>query len=88
MNSLTSPRFWMLYRRLPKQIREAARDAHRQFRNDPTHPSLHFHRLSVDPRLWSARVTRDIRAVGHRDGNTITWFWIGNHEEFDRIFPH
>ena len=87
MNSLTSPRFWVLYRRLPAAIRQAARDAYRQFLADPSHPSLHFHRLATDPRLWSARVTRDYRVVGLRQGNTMTWFWIGDHGEFDRTFP-
>jgi len=76
-----------LYRRLPESVRAAARETYRQFLADPTHPGLHFHRLAYDPRLWSVRVTRNHRAVGIRDGNTITWIWIGSHDEFDRQFP-
>ena len=25
------------------------------------------------------------RALGRRDGNTVTWFWIGSHAEYDRL---
>jgi hypothetical protein len=86
MNSVTSARFWRLYRQLPSQIRQAARDAYQQFAANPAHPGLHFQRLQYDPRLWSVRVTSNYRAVGIRHGDTITWFWIGDHEEFDKTF--
>lgn len=88
MNSQTAARFWRLYRKLPRNIRQAARVAYRQFRADPSHPSPHFHRLALASQLWSVRVTRDYRAVGLVLGATITWFWIGDHDEFDRTFPH
>lgn len=88
MKSHTSPQFWKRYRRLPAEIRQAARDAYQQFLADPSHPSLHFHRLVSDSRLWSVRVTRDYRAVGAVTADTILWFWIGTHEEFDRAFPN
>ena len=87
MNSLTVPRFWQLYRKLPRKIRQAARVAYRQFLADPSHPGLHFHRLAVSTQLWSVRVSRDYRAVGLLQGSTITWFWIGDHADFDRTFP-
>jgi hypothetical protein len=87
MISRTVAGFWQLYRKLPRKIRNAARVAHRQFRTDPAHPSLHFHRLATAPQLWSVRITRDYRAVGLVQGSTITWFWIGDHKAFDRDFP-
>jgi len=27
-----------------------------------------------------------LRAVAHREGDTVTWFWIGPHKEFDQLF--
>ena len=87
MNSETETGFWQLYRRLPKTIRQRARNAYQRFRANPAHPSLHFHRLASYPDLWSVRVTRDYRAVGLVEGNAITWFWIGNHKAFDLEFP-
>ena len=85
MNSQTVPRFWQLYRTLPRQIREQAREAYRLFESNPAHPSLHFHRLAGHPELWSVRVTRDIRAVGLVQRDTITWFWIGDHSDYDKL---
>lgn len=86
MNSFTTTRFWELYRELPEHVRVAARQAYQHFAENPAHPSLHFERLRSDPRQWSVRVTRDFRAVGIVDGDTIIWRWIGRHEDFDRNF--
>jgi hypothetical protein len=87
MKSQTLSSFWKLYRKLPNAIRQAARDAYRQFTRNPQHPSLHFHRLFNDPRFWSVRVSQTYRAVGILQGDTITWIWIGDHKAFDRAFP-
>ncbi len=87
MNSQTLPSFWKLYRELSLPVRRAARDAYQQFMANPQHPGLHFHRLFNDPRFWSVRVTRNYRAVGILQDDTITWVWIGDHKAFDRAFP-
>jgi hypothetical protein len=86
MISQTVPRFWELYRKLPREIRQAARDAYGKFSTNPAHPGLRFHRLAIASELWSLRITRDFRAVGIVDGNTITWNWIASHADFDRMF--
>jgi hypothetical protein len=66
--------------------RDAARHAYRMFAENPQHPSLRFKKLAGHDALWSVRVTLSVRAVGHRDGETMVWFWIGTHAEFDRRF--
>jgi hypothetical protein len=68
-------------------VRKEARQAYKLFASNPQHPGLHFHRLFNDPQYWSVRVTRDYRAVGIASGDTITWIWIGSHQDFDRAFP-
>jgi hypothetical protein len=79
--------FWLRYRNLPPEIKEAARRAHRKFRQTPAHPSLRLERLRKDPRLWSVRVTRDFRAVARRYENDVwVWIWIGSHADFDAQF--
>jgi hypothetical protein len=87
MNSLALPSFWKCYRKLPGGVRQAARNAYRLFISNPSHPSLHFHRLFNDPLYWSVRVSRNHRAVGILQEDTITWIWIGDHKAFDRDFP-
>lgn len=86
MNSATDPEFWQLYRQLPRRIRLGAREAYRRFDADPAHPGLRFHRLRTREEFWSVRITLDYRAVGLLEGDTITWFWIGTHSDFDREF--
>jgi hypothetical protein len=56
------------------------------FLQDPFHNSLRFKKLAGHENLWSVRVNISIRAVGHRDGETIIWVWIGTHAEFDSKF--
>ena len=87
MTSRTLPVFWKFYHQLPAATRREARAAYRQFVADPTHPGLHFHRVRNRPDCWSARVSRDYRAVGIRKKDSITWIWIGDHKAFDRDFP-
>jgi len=79
--------FWQLYHALPSEARSAARRAYQLFSHNPAHPGLRLERLRFDPRAWSVRVTRDIRAVALRHDDEWLWFWIGTHKEFDRRFP-
>ena len=71
---------------LPAHVRERAREAYRLFQENPGHPSLHFERLGIDADLWSVRITLHSRAVARRKGDTLAWFWIGRHADFDRDF--
>ena len=43
-------------------------------------------KLEGEPDVWSVRVSLNLRAVAKREGDTVTWFWIGPHKEFDRLF--
>jgi hypothetical protein len=85
VKSKANQRFWGLFRALPAEIQEHARDAYRTFSANPRHPSLQFKRVNEEKPMYSVRVTRDYRAVGILKGDTITWFWIGNHADYDRL---
>jgi hypothetical protein len=78
--------FWRLYHELPEHIRQQARAAHRLFLRDPGHPALRFKKLEGAANYWSVRVGLQYRAVGARSGDTIEWFWIGTHNDFDKVF--
>ena len=86
MISRLTPSFRKSFAILPAAGQDAARNTYQQFQADPGHPSLHFKKLAGHDSIWSVRITRSIRAVGHRDGDTIVWFWIGTHASFDRLF--
>lgn len=86
MTSQCLPEFWERCAGLPTVVRQAAREAFARFSNDPYHPGLRFKQLTGYPDYWSVRVTRSYRAVGRRTGDSVVWFWIGSHAEFDKDF--
>ena len=88
MNSRTTERFWREFARLPAEVQEQARAAYRLFQQNPYHPSLHFRRVHQTEPVYSARVGLHYRAVGVVEGNTIVWFWIGSHAEYDHLIQN
>lgn len=84
MHSFTCPRFWSGLKQLPEQERERTRQAYEYFIEDPKHPSLHFKPILKVTGLYSARVSKNYRAMGAVDGNEIMWFWIGPHDKYMR----
>lgn len=86
MNSQTLPSFWAAYQALETSIRERARKAYKLWRQNPFHPSLHFKCINDEERIWSVRITLSFRALGVLDGDTVTWFWIGSHDDYERYF--
>ena len=70
---------------LPTEIQQAARKAYRLFREDAQHPSLQFKKVHDREPLYSVRVTLGYRALGLREGDEVTWFWIGTHAAYDRL---
>jgi hypothetical protein len=66
-------------------VKEHARDAYRLFRENPDHSSLRFKRVHPTDPIYSVRIGLGYRAVGAREGDTIYWFWIGGHADYDRL---
>jgi hypothetical protein len=85
MTSRTTKQFRAQFRNLPDAVREQARMAFRQFLADPRNPGLHFRQVHPTLPIFSARVGLHYRAVCSRDGNTLTWFWIGSHADYDKL---
>lgn len=86
MKSATLPSFWIAYRALGEDVRRSARKAYRLWSENPFHPSLHFKCINREENIWSARVTRNYRALGVLEDDTVTWFWIGSHDDYERFF--
>ena len=82
MKSRAVSSFWIGYRRLPAEVQIAAKKQYRLWLSDPHHPSLRFKKVGSD---WSARITGDYRAVGVMDDDTVIWYFIGTHAEYDRL---
>ena len=86
MRSATLPSFWSEYHRLPLNIRKEARKAYRLWSNNPFYPSLHFKCINRDEDIWSVRITRSYRAIGILQEDTVTWIWIGSHDQYEEFF--
>ena len=80
--SLALPRFWKLYDRLPVEIQAQADKQFALFSKDSSHPSLRF--KQVGP-FWSVRVSYSYRALAVKNGEELTWFWIGTHADYDKL---
>ncbi len=86
MNSATLPSFWEAYRGLDESVRQSARKAYRLWSENPFHPSLHFKCINRSESIWAVGVTRGYRALGILEDDTVTWFWIGSHDEYERFY--
>jgi len=86
VKSLANSDFWACYDRLPKEIQRRADRAYELFLRHPAHPSLRFKALAAPANHYSVRINEKYRAVGVKDCEVVIWFWIGTHNEFDRLF--
>ena len=86
MKSRVRPSFWRAYASLDPEVRQAARRAYQLFSHNPDHPSLRFKKLGGYEHVWSVRINEQYRALAERQGDTVTWVWIGTHNEFDKLF--
>lgn len=82
MKSSTTPDFWTSFAALPPHIRVRAKAAYRLWRHNSRHPSLQFKKTG---HVWSVRIGAGYRSLAVLDGGTFYWFWIGTHDEYERL---
>ncbi len=85
MKSRRNADFRAAFAKLPDDVKTQARNAYRLFRDNPAHPSLYFKQIHPSFPFYSARVGIHYRAVGICRNETIVWFWIGHHTEYDKL---
>jgi plasmid maintenance system killer protein len=85
MRSKTTERFRKAFAHLPLPIQRQARAAYQRFKENPQHPSLRFKPVHNSQPIYSVRVNRQYRALSIKDGDTLIWFWIGDHEGYDAL---
>jgi hypothetical protein len=71
--------------RLAIPVREQAGRAYALWRSDPFHPSLQFKQVSLRWPIYSVCVGIGYRALGLRETDHLTWFWVGSHAEYDEL---
>jgi len=85
MRSIKTKKFDALFRKLPPEIQKAARKAFALWLENPGHPSLRFKCVAPEEGIWSVRITGEYRALAKKKGDLFVWFWIGNHDEYERL---
>jgi mRNA-degrading endonuclease RelE of RelBE toxin-antitoxin system len=84
MKHFASPKFWVCYKSLPKDVRDLADKNFELLKTNPKYPSLHFKQIG---NLWLVRVGKHYRALSLDKTETegIVWFWIGSHADYDKL---
>ena len=83
MTSRTEKHFWHRFDQLPTDVQALAREKYQLWLRDTFHRSLKFKPIGKD--VWSVRIGNHYRALGRRAGELIVWFWIGTHEEYNKL---
>jgi len=84
MKSATLPSFWDNYKTLNEDIKRRARKTFLLWMQNPFHPLLHFKCINVSDNLWSVRISLGYRAIDIWEGDIVTWFWIGSHDDYEK----
>lgn len=85
MNSIRTKAFKDLFAKLPLDVKKQAVNAYHLFKENPYHPSLRFKCINKEKSWYSARVNKTYRVVGTKKGDTIFWFFIGTHSDYDHL---
>ena len=80
--SIPFPPLWELYGALPKEIQRLADKQFELFLTNPHHPSLGFKKKGE---VYAAEVGQSDRALARKRGETHFWFWIGSHEQHNKL---
>ena len=69
--------------KLERNDRARAFDFMGKFMDNPSQPGLSLERMTraLDPNMWSARVSRSLRAAIHRVGDKNILLYVGQHDD-------
>ena len=86
MISRILPSFRKAFQFLPKEIQKHAKKAYKVWKKNPFDVSLNYKKIHLSKPIYSVRITLNWRALGVREiKNTMTWFWIGSYEEYNKL---
>ena len=74
----------MYFNALPKQIQKLARNNYVLLKTNPAYRSLYFKQV-CNGRYLSVRIGLHYRALGVSVPDGVQWFWIGSHEEYNKL---
>ena len=85
MISVTTARFRKSLNKLPKDVQARARQTYNVWKQDNNYPDLHFKQVDNKQPIYSIRVGLSYRALGIKERETMIWFWIGSHGDYNNL---
>jgi hypothetical protein len=85
VKSFVTNEFIELFNKLPQSIRNKTRKSYKFWVENPYHPSLQFKQIHSTESIWSVRISTNWRILGLRDDDSIFWFWIGTHSDYEKL---
>ena len=84
MHSVTTTRFRECFGKLPAHVQQLSRKAYRLWKDNLQPPSIQFKLVVPEESIYSVRVSLAYRALGVKQNETIIWFWIGSHTDYEK----
>jgi hypothetical protein len=85
VNSYLDEDFAKCFKKLPERIQIRTKQVYRQWKENPFAPNLQFKQIHPIKPIYSVRVNIGWRALGYKKNNSVFWFWIGSHEEYNKM---
>jgi hypothetical protein len=77
-----APGYWDCYKALSESARLQVNRSFDLLKSDPGHPLLHLKQVD---RHWTVRIDLHHRAVAVEAPEGLVWFWVGTHDEYERL---
>ena len=87
MKSVANDSFWKLYHALPDAVRQEARRRFASSAATPLIPGFLSNGFVAIPIHGRCGLRAAIGRWAGKHGDTMIWYWIGSHAEFDKKFP-
>ena len=88
MKSVTTNKFRKCLEKLPTRIQAKARSAYHLWLENPNHPSLQYKQIHSMSPIYAVRISLGYRALEILEDDTMVWFWIGSHEEYNSMIKN
>ena len=88
MISRITEEFRINFDALPLEVQTKAIYKYKIWKTNPGHPSLRFKQIHISKPVFSIRISIGYRALGLQEGDTIIWFWIGSHSDYNKLIKN
>lgn len=85
MESRTTEKFSISFENLPAKIKEDAKRSFKLWKSNPYRKNLRFKNIHGTLNIYSVRIGSSYKVLGVKEENTVIWFWIGSHGDYDNL---